>query len=368
MTAAPRRVLVVCTRRIGDVLLVTPLVRSVKHTWPQASVDVMVFRGTESILAGNPDVAGVVLVGERDAIGERLRTMRATWRRYDIAFSAQTSDRTTLYAWAAGRRVFGLLDPARAPAWKRSLLDAWAPFDDLHTHTVVQGLALCDLAGVEKRFEVVPPASTESPTAIANAIGLDGVDEPFAVLHVSPQFPYKQWTAGGWREVGTALRSRGLRVVVSAGPDEAARRWSTDVAAAVPGAIDAAGRLSLPGIATLLRHARVYVGTDTAVTHLAAAAGTPTVALFGPSNPVKWGPWPVGCTTEPSPWAMRGTQRHGNVVLVQGEADCVPCRLEGCDRHVNSLSRCLQEMPATRVLEAVDSLQHLASPPGRMPK
>lgn len=356
MIPTPRRVLVVCTRRIGDVLLVTPLVRSAKRAWPGASVDVMVFRGTESVLQGNPDVADVIAVGERDALGERLRTMRATWRRYDVAFSAQTSDRTTLYAWAAGRRAFGLLDPARAPVWKRALLDAWAPFDDLHTHTVVQGLALCGLAGIEKCFEVVPPASTTLPSAIARSLGLDGVEEPFAVLHVSPQFPYKQWTAGGWRDVAIALRSRGLRVVVSAGPDEAARRWSADVVAAVPGTLDAAGRLSLPELATLLRHARLYVGTDTAVTHLAAAAGAPTVALFGPSNPVKWGPWPRGCTVSPSPWAMRGTQRQGNVALVQGEADCVPCRLEGCDRHVNSLSRCLQGLQADRVLALADRL------------
>ena len=151
----PRRILVVCTRRIGDVLLVTPLVRSLKRAWPGVDIDVMVFAGTEGVLQSHPDVHAVLTVGERDRLGARLATLRATWRRYDLACSAQTSDRTTLYAWGAGRKVVGLLDPARAPAWKRALLDAWAPFDDLNTHTVVQGLALCDLLGIGKAFEVV---------------------------------------------------------------------------------------------------------------------------------------------------------------------------------------------------------------------
>ena len=76
------------------------------------------------------------------------------------------------------------------------------------------------------------------------------------------------------------------------------------------------------------------------------------MVLFGPSNPVKWGPWPVGATFASKPWAMVGSGRQGNVHLLQGVTDCVPCRLEGCDRRVNSLSRCLQEMSSQRVIDA----------------
>ena len=89
---------------------------------------------------------------------------------------------------------------------------------------------------------------------------------------------------------------------------------------------------------------------------LAISFGVPTLALFGPSNPVKWGPWPAGCVTEPSPWQRVGTQRSGNVTLLQGEAECVPCLLEGCDRHVNSLSRCLQELRPERVIREAKAL------------
>jgi heptosyltransferase-3 len=347
------------------VLLVTPLVRSLARAWPAAQVDVLVFRGTEAALEGNPDVARVVVVGERDSIGERLATLARLWRRYDLALSAQTSDRTTLYAWAAGRRVAGLLDPARAPAWKRGLLDAWLPFDNLEVHTVVAGLSLCDVLSIERCHEVVPPGAPGYASEAAAALGLDIPAERFAVLHVSPKFVYKSWPASGWRALACWLSGRGIRPVIAAGSAAEEQALAAEVMAGLgPAAVDASGRLTLPALAALLGAAAVYVGTDTAVTHIAAATGVPTVALFGPSNPVKWGPWPRGCTTAPSPWARRGTQQSGNVTLVQGEGSCVPCLFEGCDRHVNSLSRCLQELPAGVVIAAVEEALGRVSGPG----
>ena len=82
----------------------------------------------------------------------------------------------------------------------------------------------------------------------------------------------------------------------------------------------------------------------------------PTVALFGPSNPVKWGPWPKGCDADPSPYRFRGTQFVGNVALVQGAGHCVPCLQEGCARHEGSQSVCLQMLAAGSVIEAAENL------------
>jgi heptosyltransferase-3 len=59
---------------------------------------------------------------------------------------------------------------------------------------------------------------------------------------------------------------------------------------------------------------------------------------------------------------MRGTQRVGNVFLVQGETHCVPCLLEGCERHVLSLSDCLQHMPARRVIDALEAMLEIPRP------
>ncbi len=82
------------------------------------------------------------------------------------------------------------------------------------------------------------------------------------------------------------------------------------------------------------------------------------VALFGPTDPRLWGPWPAAGLSEP--WAAAGTiQRRGNVWLVQNPLPCMPCQNEGCDRHVASHSQCLDEMSPRQVLTAVE--QALAS-------
>lgn len=347
----PEEILVACTRRIGDVLLSTPLVRSLRRAWPDAAIDMLVFRGCESVVESNPDLRRVIAVGERDSLGARLATFRTLWKRYDLACSTQASDRTTLYAGAAGKVAVGVLDPAAAPAWKRALLKGWVPFDDLHVHTVMAGLALCPLIGIAPVPEVVVSWRKDDEAECARALPFDARTTAYAVLHVSPKFPYKMWTVEGWVQLAHWLSEQGVRPVIVAGANAEEVAVAARVAEGVPHLINLAGRLRLPALGALLSSARLYAGTDTAVTHMAAAVGTPTIALFGPSNPVKWGPWPKGYAGPESPWPMVGSQRRGNVALIQGEATCVPCRQEGCERHVRSLSDCLQHLQAARVIQ-----------------
>ena len=101
------------------------------------------------------------------------------------------------------------------------------------------------------------------------------------------------------------------------------------------------------------------------MTHLAAATGTPTVALYGPTDPRLWGPWPAGGLGEP--WAAAATiQNRGNVWLVQNPPSCpwsiLPCQQEGCERRLDSYSRCLDELTVSQVLSAVDLALASATP------
>jgi heptosyltransferase-3 len=86
---------------------------------------------------------------------------------------------------------------------------------------------------------------------------------------------------------------------------------------------------------------------------MAAAVGVPVVTFYGPSDPVKWGPWPAGYARAVNPWRRLGTQRINNVTLIQGNATCAPCFNEGCDRHVASFSDCLQQLPVPQVVAAL---------------
>jgi heptosyltransferase-3 len=98
--------------------------------------------------------------------------------------------------------------------------------------------------------------------------------------------------------------------------------------------LNLAGRLDLKTLGALIAKARLFLGVDSAPMHLAAAVGTPTVVLFGPSGPYNWRPW-----------------GEGHVVLTK-DFDCQPCGRDGCDG--SKLSRCLTAITPTEVLAAVD--------------
>src|SRR5258708_35185048 len=81
------RILVITLRRLGDVLLTTPLIRTIRRGFPQATLDMLVFRDTEEILRGNPDIDNVVSMPARPSAEETLFLVRSLWRRYHLAVS-----------------------------------------------------------------------------------------------------------------------------------------------------------------------------------------------------------------------------------------------------------------------------------------
>ena len=346
-------------RRIGDVLLATPVARSIKVARPDARIDMLVFSGTDGVLRGNPDITNVIAEPEGMSGWATLRLAAKLWRRYDVAICVQTGDRPTFMAWAAGRRAIGFVDND-APGWKRRALDDAIAFGEGAEHTVAGNLRLLAPLGIAPLAEVRVAWDEGAPARAREAFPAIESTREFAVMHVSPKFAYKAWTNEGWIEVARAIAQRGMRVVVAGASSDEERRYLDQLVPLLPeGSVNIAGKVDLAALAWILSRAKLYVGTDTAVTHMAAALGVATIALFGPSSPSKWGPWPQGHPAgSPSPWLMRGTQSRRNVVLIQGEdpRDCVPCLGEGCDKHVASLSACLQNMPAARVIEAAERL------------
>ena len=353
MKRAIHSALVVCTRRIGDVLLATPVVRSIKAAYPEAAVDMLVFEGTQDIVAANPDIRRIWTIIEHPPIRTHLTLLRSIRRRYDLAISVLAGDRPTFHAWVAGRYCLGTLLPDRKSWWKRRLLDEWVPFDNLNTHTVAMNLRLLEPLNVVPLATPMVSWRDQDEASVRRLFGAVDGSRRYAVLHVSPKFVYKTWTVAGWEALGRWLADQGLTIAVTGGDAPGERAFCEDMVQRLPkGTVNLAGQVGLPALGYLLSRAALYVGTDTAVGHMAAAVGPPTIFLFGPSNPVKWGPWPKDFPLAVSPWKKHGSQRQDNVFLLQGEGDCVPCLGEGCDRHVNSLSNCLQQLPAGRVIEA----------------
>lgn len=336
------RILVVALRRLGDVLLTTPLIRSLRRAYADARIDMLVFADTAAILAGNPDIDAVITSPSRPTAGESLALARRLFRSYDLAITTQAGDRPSFFAIAAGKTRVGVTEDRVIGRLKGMLLHRRAPMrTDLHR--VEETLELAGLIGIAPVADVVAPRADRVE---------DAPPQPYAVLHAAPFFRYKQWHMSGWQAAAKHLRARGLALVATGGPSAEERAYLD----AVWDGVEISrrdGALTWPQLAALIGGARVFLGPDTSVTHLAAATGCPTVALFGPTDPRRWAPWPVGGLSEP--FAERGTvQRRGNVFVVQNSLPGMPCGLEGCLRNVRSHSLCLDQMPADSVIRTLD--------------
>ncbi len=354
----PHNILVITPLRIGDVLLVTPVIGSLRRAYPAAQIDVLVSQGTEGVIMANKEIDHVIAVDRRANFREQVRTIFKLFRRYDLAISTLTGDRPTFYACLAGKRRIGPVENGYKHLWKRLLLHRGKPFDNWETHTVKMNLSLLEFLDIEQSPEVVVSWTDRDVAAVRQSIPFDMEKEAFAVVHVYPMFPYKMWYQSGWIDLIRWLASKGLRAVLTGANLPEETDCISRLCESVSGdCTNMAGRLTLGGVGFLLSRASVYVGVDTVITHMAAASGIPTIALFGPTNPVKWGPMPAGISLPgKSPYKRSGSQIVKNVFLLQGSGECVPCHEEGCGRHTASLSRCLQTLSSAEVIDAVQTM------------
>ncbi|MFK5968753.1 MAG: glycosyltransferase family 9 protein [Candidatus Marithrix sp.] len=351
------KILLIATRQIGDVLLVTPLLRSLRKAYPKAIIDVLVYKNKGEILVGNPDYNKLITIAEHPNFAEYKILFKQIFKHYDLAISTLAGDRPLFYAVLAASKRVAIVQPKRwQSTWKRFLIQAWTEIDDHYTPTVIQNLRLADLLDIPRCYEVVVPQLNNSATILDKLLPFKWQQTDFAVLHLLPLRHYKRWTVAGWRNLIQYLLNKKLSVILTGGNDAEELKYINHVKLNMPNrVINVAGKLRFAEVAKLIKTSKIYVGPDTSITHLAAATGTPTVALFGPTNPQKWGPWPYNYNSEIA-FQRQGSQRINNVFLIQGAGDCVPCHQEGCDRHRQSGSRCLEELDSNAVIKVVEKM------------
>lgn len=359
MKFAATRILVIATRQLGDVLLTTSLIRSLRYAYRNAELDVLVYDNTDGVLAGNPDINRIITVAEHPNGRQYGRLLTKIFRRYDLAVSTLPGDRPLLYALLAAPRRASIVPPRGQQGWrKRYLVHACTELDTFNTHTVLQNLRLADLLEIPRHYAIVPPRAADPGSGVSAMVPFTWKNKAFAVLHLAPMWRYKQWTVAGWQSLLRYLTDAGLQIILSGGPGQAETAYISEVLAGVQsGYTNLAGKLSFDQLVPVLERAKIYIGPDTVVTHLAAALNTPTVALYGPTNPVKWGPWPYGYAKNDNPFVNKQPlQQINNVLLLQGLGDCVPCHQEGCERHKESKSLCLETLSVSRVIAATERM------------
>ena len=353
-----RRVLIIVTRQIGDVLLTTPLLQAARERWPQARIDVLAFAGTAGMLHGNPHLDRLLEYPAR--LGWRgLRSLvRRLWRQYDLALVADPGDRAHLLGWIAAPRRSGVIPAHGASNWlKRLALEhvvvSAGDLGSVHVTAERQALLAPWAHGSMPPAQVVPPPARDLPPPLRELVKPGAV-----VVHAPSMWPYKQWPVEHFAQLIAALLAQGRQVVLTGSGGGRDQECIAPLRALgrPPQLLDASGQLNFNELAGLLRQAALYIGPDTSVSHLAAATGVPVIAIFGPTNPLRWAPWPAKPQAQALFARSAAVQQAGNVTLLQGTQACVPCGRAGCEDHRQSRSDCLQSITPQQVLAQAERI------------
>jgi ADP-heptose:LPS heptosyltransferase len=290
------RILLLRLERIGDLLMTLDAIQDVAAAAPHAEIDLVVGRWNEALASAIPGVRRVWIVdapwlarGQESARLTAMVRKARMWprRRYDLAINFEPDIRTNmLLAASRASRLAGFSSGGGG-----ALLDVALPFDT-HAHTSTNAERL-----VAAVLDVPPRAArpglnlTAESRRIAGEILARHRDRPLAGVHVSGGRPIKQWAPEKFVHVARRLhREVGASIVLTGTPDDDVLIRLVRGALPRDAVIDLSRESDLVQTAAVIARLGVFVTGDTGPMHLAAAVGTPTVAIFGPSDPIRYGP------------------------------------------------------------------------------
>jgi heptosyltransferase I len=285
--------LIVRLGSLGDVVHAIPVAAALRAEFPHARIDWTIDPRYMGLLELVTVVDRRIGLDPRDVFrGTGTRFFRTFGEmrgaRYDAVIDLQGLVKSALLARAArGLRTIGFpRKHLREPLARLFYTDA--PDPGAATHVIYKNLSLLDPLGVKDRSVRFPLAVPASPTV--DAVVRRFAPEGFALLNPGAAWPNKRWPPACFGAVAAAIRqAHGLRSLVLWGPGE--QGLAHEVEAASAGAAQAAPPTTIKELVGLARAARLMISGDTGPLHVAGAVGTPIIALFGPTQPERNGPW-----------------------------------------------------------------------------
>jgi heptosyltransferase I len=353
MDLTDKRILIVKPSSLGDVVHTLPLVHALKRKHPSCYIGWIVQKGFQGILqsdsaideivpisipsTSDPHAARGAFIRAASATLATLRVLRKRFkdRPYDLVLDLHASFRSGLLGLPNpdGLRI-GFRD---AKELNTRFQDRLVGNDPDNRHAVDKNVAFAEYLGCSTLSEdyriVVDPKARER---VREFFQESGIPEGTRVVYANPaaRWESKFWTVDGWAELADLLIEKaGAAVVFSGSPDDASHIGEiSDRMKHKP--IIAAGKLSLAEAVAMIEASDVYVGVDSGPMHIAAFAGTPVVALFGPTDPAKVRPY-----------------GEGHRVIRRMNLDCLACRKRSCSDRV-----CLEGISAQTVFDTTIQL------------
>lgn len=385
-----KKILVIKLRHIGDVLLSVPVFRALRENFPEAHIAALVNSGTEEVLEASPFINKTIAFDRsikkmdfpQKYIKEISFLKMIRRKGFDMAVDLTGGDRAAIISFVSGAAYRVAYDIREGFLGKRCLYNCLAARND-NQHTVLQNLDIVKQFGIKADNLSVDISIPEDARMFANRIlEKNRTDKNTPVVHVHPtsRWLFKCWRDEYMAEVISWLTDRGIIVIVTSAPDKREMEKAKKILSMVRtlgdcprftgeavesglsprlncgGVVDLCGKTTIKQIAAISEVSDLFFGVDSAPMHIAAAVGTPVVALFGPSGAFHWGPWDnessklsIKNLEFKTPYPEKsGIQTFGIHTVIQQDWKCIPCGKDGCDG--TKISRCLTEMKVEEVI------------------
>jgi ADP-heptose:LPS heptosyltransferase len=295
------KILLLQLKRIGDLILTTPVVSALREKFSGAEITLVAADECAELL---PAIAGV----------DRCFVVRRNWRdlatffsvgrkKFDACIDFTQNDRSALLALLSGAKTRVVSSRVRAEKIRSHIYNEFPSVRLKAMHTLDYNLGLLAPLGIAEASPKlrlnVPQSALEGAARLLRDFKIDrpspgfgAAGNPLAIFHPGSARREKFWEPDRWAEVIEHARKQwGVGAVITGGKWSFEKQHIRAIKANLNDAIvDLSGQTDLLTLAALIGQARVLVTVDSAAMHLAAALGTPQVALFGPTNPFHWRP------------------------------------------------------------------------------
>ena len=354
ITGSPRGILLIQLGDIGDVVLTLPCIRALRENFPQARIVVAVWGRAAELLEDCPWLDQVMAVTKRPQSFwaelcnqiDFFRDLRSL--HCDLAIDLRSGTRGAIMAFLSGAAQRIGFYAGDGKLWRNRLFTSLLKRDYTpDIHVVDYLLSLLEAFGVtaKQRIPVLAVAADKQEKTRVICEG-EGIPQGKKIVAVQPSslWQYKEWGKGKYIAlIQWLVAEYGVAVIVTGSAAERDRAGEI-VHSCGSGCYNLAGKTSLATYAALLQRCRFFIGVDSAGLHIAAAVGTATAGIFGPSSPVSWAP--VG----------------GRHLVIQKKKSCVPCRQKGCGN--SEKSECLEALTLEEAKVLIGS--HLKAHPAIM--
>jgi len=336
-----KKILVIQLGDIGDVVWAIPAFWALKAAFPRAALSVLVRNPNGDLLSDDPHIDKIFQV-DQQSVSSGLRLLKnLRWEKFDLLFDLRADDRGAFLSFLSGAKMRVAMYFPNLPWRNRAFTHLLDPPPETvkvrgaaeQSLKIIRGFAIKETTSIPQIFVTEKIREKMSKLLIE-----ENIETSNGWVSINPfsRWSYKEWDIDKWRQLAFFIwQTYNMPVIITGSAVE--QRRADELAAESSSAIhNFAGKTTLREMAALLQMSRLHIGVDSAAPHIAAAVGTPTITIYGPSD------W--------RDWAPTGDKN----MVVLPDMDCSPCHKKGCDGKGRSI--CLDNLPVEKVQNAVETM------------